>query len=251
MYIGENVVKTVTILGVNFNNVNLSNAVDIAMDKIRNDEKGYVVTPNSEIAYLCQDDDKLMHAVNNASLILPDGIGVIHAAKILGTPLSGKVAGVDFAAELMRAMASEGKSLYLIGAKPGVAEKAAQNLKKKYPGLIVTGYRDGYFKSAEEAVSSINAVGKTDVVFVCLGAPKQEFFMQQELQNINATLLCGLGGSLDVFAGIVQRAPDIFIKLGLEWFYRLIKEPQRAGRMMKLPLFILSAIKIRFLGGKK
>lgn len=239
--------ETAKILGVNFHNVTLTTAVDTAAAQIRAHKKGYVVTPNSEIVYAAQEDTALRDILNRASLVLPDGIGVVYAAKILGEKLSGKVAGCDFAEALVYRMSQEGMRLFLLGAKPGVAEMAAANLTKKYPGLVVSGTRDGYFKTDQEAIDAVNAVG-ADVLFVCLGAGKQERFMAGHMDELNVTLSCGLGGSLDVFAGTVQRAPAIFIKLGLEWFYRLIKEPYRIGRMMSLPKFMLRVLHVRIFG---
>ena len=245
------ILSKANIMGVGFDAVTLKEAVDRAMAQLKEGRKGYVVTPNPEIVYLAMEDKSYCELVNGASLVLPDGIGIIYAAKILGEKLCGKVAGIDFASSLMHAMAQNGMRLFLLGAKPGVAEQAAKNLTQKYPGLIITGTRDGYFKDDSEAVDVVNAAGGADVLFVCLGAPKQERFIKAHLDEMNVTLCCGLGGSLDVFAGTVQRAPDIFIKLGLEWFYRLLKEPSRIGRMMKLPKFLLLVIKERLFGGRK
>ena len=242
--------KTAKILGVDFHDVTLTTAVDAAMAQIRAHRKGYIVTPNSEIVYVAQDDTAFRDILNRATLVLPDGIGVIYAAKILGEKLSGKVAGCDFAEALVYSMSKEGMRMFLLGAKPGVADQAAANLQKKYPGLVIAGTRDGYFKDDQEAIDAVNAVG-ADVLFVCLGAPKQERFMAGHMDELNVTLSCGLGGSLDVFAGTVQRAPEIFIKLGLEWFYRLLKEPKRIGRMMSLPKFMLRVIHVKLFGKGK
>ena len=140
----------------------------------------------------------------------------------------------------MARMAREGKSLYLLGAKPGVAEQAAENLSGEYPGLRIAGTGDGYFQEDGPVVEAIRASG-ADAVFVCLGAPKQEKWMQKNGEATGARLLVGLGGCLDVFSGQVQRAPEMFQKLGLEWLYRLVKSPSRIGRMMKLPLFLVHA----------
>ena len=157
---------------------------------------------------------------------------------MLGTPLKEKTPGIEFAAHLMERMAAEGASLYLLGAKPGVAEKAAVRLAEKYPGLRIAGTHDGYFQEDGPIIAEIAASG-ADVVFVCLGAPKQERWMAKNGPATGAHLLCGLGGSLDVFAGVVERAPKFWSDHGLEWFYRLCKEPRRIGRMMKLPLFLV------------
>ena len=135
--------KTASILGVHFHAVTLQQAVELAMSRIRARQKGYVVTPNPEIVDLCRKDSDFMRVVNHAALVLPDGIGIIYAAKILGEELCGKVAGIDFAESLAAAMAKEGMRLYLLGAKPGVAEKAGRNLCVKYPGLVLAGTHDG------------------------------------------------------------------------------------------------------------
>lgn len=243
--------KTADIMGVRFHAVTLNEAVDYAMNRIHMKKKGYIVTPNPEIVYLTLDDPAFRSLINGAALVLPDGIGIIYAAKILGKALFGRVTGIDFADLLMHRLAQEGLRLFLLGAKPGVAELAAENLQKKHPGLIISGCKDGYFQDSQEAVGAINAAGGAEVVFVCLGAPKQEHFMAEQLDKLDASLLCGLGGSLDVFAGTVKRAPAIFSKLGLEWFYRLYKEPWRFRRMLKLPLFLLLAVKKRFSIGQK
>jgi len=189
--------------------------------------------------------------VNHATLVLPDGIGIIHAAKILGEKLCGKVAGIDFAENLVSAMAKEDMRLFLLGAKPGVAEKAGRNLCEKYPGIVIAGCRDGYFSDEQEVIDAVNACGGADAVFVCLGAPKQEIFISEHIDEIHATIFCGLGGSLDVFAGEVKRAPTIFIKLGLEWLYRLIKQPSRFVRMLCLPKFMLIVLRERLIGRGK
>ena len=141
-------------------------------------------------------------------------------------------------AGLMERMAREGMSLYLLGAKPGVAERAGERLAERYPGLRIAGTRDGYFQEDAPVVQDIRESG-ADCVFVCLGAPKQELWMARHGEATGAHLLCGLGGSLDVFAGVVERAPKFWSDHGLEWFYRLCKNPRRAGRMMKLPLFLV------------
>ncbi len=243
--------KTADIMGVRFHAVTLNEAVDCAMNRIHIKKKGYIVTPNPEIVYLTLDDPFFRSLINGAALVLPDGIGIIYAARILGQALYGRVTGIDFADLLMHRMAQEQLRLFLLGAKPGVAEQAAENLQKKHPGLIISGCRDGYFKDAQEAVNAVNAAGGAEVVFVCLGAPKQEQFMAEWADKLDATLLCGLGGSLDVFAGTVKRAPAVFSKLGLEWLYRLYKEPWRFRRMLKLPLFLLLAIRQRVFSKRK
>lgn len=228
----------IDVLGVGFDNVTMAEAV--ARGAALLDEPGchYVVTPNPEIVEVCRENPAAMQAVNGADLVLPDGIGVVKGAAMLGTPLKEKTPGIEFAAGLMGKMAETGKSLYLLGAKPGVAEAAAERLQAQYPGLKIAGTHDGYFKEDTPVVEAIRESG-ADCVFVCLGAPKQELWMAKNGPATGAHVLCGLGGSLDVFAGTVERAPKFWSDHGLEWFYRLCKEPKRIGRMMKLPLFLV------------
>lgn len=237
----------IDVLGVGFDNMTVDQAVAEGMRLMSAPGAHYVVTPNPEIVETCREDPEAREAVNGADLVLADGIGVIYGAKMLGTPLKGRVTGIGFAQGLMAQMAQEGKSLYLLGAKPGVAEQAAENLAREYPGLKIAGTGDGYFQEDGPVVEAIRASG-ADAAFVCLGAPKQEKWMRKNGGASGAHLLVGLGGCLDVFSGQVQRAPEIFQKLGLEWLYRLVKEPSRVGRMAKLPLFLVSAVWARIRG---
>lgn len=228
----------INVLGVGFDNLTMDEAVDRGMELLHEPGTHYVATPNPEIVEVCRENLAARQAVNGADLVLPDGIGVVKGANMLGTPLKEKVPGIEFAAGLMERMAAEGLSLYLLGAKPGVAEAAGERLAAKYPGLVIAGTHDGYFQEDGPVIEAIRESG-ADCVFVCLGAPKQELWMAKHGEATGARLLCGLGGSLDVFAGVVERAPKFWSDHGLEWFYRLCKEPRRAGRMMKLPLFLV------------
>lgn len=228
----------INVLGVGFDNVTMKEAVARGTELLGQPGAHYVVTPNPEIVEVCRENPEAMRAVNGADLVLADGIGVVKGARMLGTPMKAKVPGIEFAAGLMEEMAAKGMSLYLLGAKPGVAETAGKRLAEKYPGLTIAGTHDGYFQDDGPVIEAIRNSG-ADAVFVCLGAPKQELWMARNGSATNARLLCGLGGSLDVFAGTVKRAPRFWSDHGLEWFYRLCKEPRRIGRMMKLPLFLV------------
>lgn len=228
----------IDVLGVGFDNVTMAEAVEAGLRFLNTEGVHYVATPNPEIVELCRGNPAALAAINGADLVLPDGVGVIKGAAMLGTPLKEKTPGIEFAEGLMGKLAGEGKSLYLLGAKPGVAEEAAARLSNRYPGLRIAGTRDGYFREDAPVAEAIRRSG-ADCVFVCLGAPKQELWMAKYGAATGARLLCGLGGSLDVFAGRVERAPEFWSRHGLEWFYRLCKEPRRMGRMMKLPLFLV------------
>ncbi len=233
------------ILGVTFDPVTMDEAVRLGMAQLDGDDCRYVVTPNAEIVWLCRDTEGFADVLNRALLVLPDGIGVLRASRMLDRPLPDRVSGVDFASGMMAAMANTDKKLFLFGAKPGVAEKAAQRLAEQYPGLTICGTHDGYFKDDGPVVEAINDSG-ADVVFVCLGAPKQELWMADHCQQLNAKLMVGLGGSLDVFSGEAKRAPAFWQKLGLEWMYRLLKEPKRIKRMgVRLPQFWMAVSRSR------
>lgn len=235
------------VLGVAFDNVTLEEAVARAAELLEEEGPHLVATPNPEIVQIARNDPEFARVLADASLVIPDGVGVVYAAKILGRPLKGRVPGIEFAAALMESMAASGRRLFLLGAKPGVAEMAAVNLRARYPGLVVCGTHDGYFQEDGPVIEAIRQSG-AEVVFVCLGAPKQEKWIDANGKATGARLLVGLGGSLDVFAGQVKRAPEAFQRLGLEWFYRLCRQPSRIGRMAKLPLFLLSAAGARLRG---
>ena len=237
----------VDVLGVSFDDITLEEAVDRALAMLEEDRPHLAVTPNPEMIQRAGKDPAFAKVLSEADLVLPDGIGVIYAAKILGRPLKGRVTGVDFASALMEKLAGMDKRLFLLGAKPGVAEEAARRLTVQYPGLNICGVHDGYFQDDAPVVEAIRAA-KADVVFVCLGFPKQELWASAHGAEAGAKLYVGLGGSLDVFAGKAERAPERMQKLGLEWLYRLYKEPSRIGRMAKLPLILFQALGARLKG---
>lgn len=241
----------INIRGVNFDSLTLTETVELILSRLRKGEQTTVYTPNSEIVQACIEDNSLYDIINSAEIICPDGIGVIKAAKILKTPLKGKVAGIEVGEALISALADGSKSIYFLGGKPGIAEQAAAAMEKKYPGIRIAGTNDGYFKKEgaenDAVIAKINESG-ADVLFVCLGAPTQEKWIYANRHSLTVTVMLGLGGSLDGYAGVVKRAPKIFIKLGLEWFYRLLCEPWRFKRMLKLPKFYFGTIRYKLTG---
>lgn len=240
----------INIRGVLFNNVNFEEAVSSLLTSLDAGKASALYTPNSEIVQACIEAPELFDIINSAEMIIPDGIGVVKAGKILGTPFKGgKVAGIEVGEEIIRRLAGTEHRVYLLGGKPGVAEQARDALLAKYPGVQFVGCGDGYFgKEGEEndaVIEKINASG-ADVLYVCLGAPTQEKWIYANRSRLpEVKLMLGLGGSLDGYAGNVKRAPKIFIKLGLEWFYRLLCEPWRFKRMLKLPKFYFGTWKYK------
>ena len=235
------------VLGVGFDNVTKAEAVERALALIDAREGRYVVTPNPEIVMLAKENPALKEALAEADIVLPDGAGIVKGAAILGRSMKEKVPGIDFACGVMARLAERGGSVYLFGAKPGVAEAAAETLRTKFPGLVISGTSDGYFSDDGPIIEKIKDAAP-DFLLVCLGAPKQELWMAKMSGKLPVGLMVGLGGSLDVFAGTVKRAPEAWQKLDLEWLYRLLKEPRRIGRMMKLPLFVIEAAGERLRG---
>ncbi len=233
----------INVRGVFFDNVTLDEAAGVVNDALQKDAGLLAVyTPNSEIVQMCIDDPQKYGLINSADLIIPDGVGVIKAAKILGTPLTERVPGVELGERALAIAAELGVGVYFLGGKPGVAEAAAEAMSKKYEGLRVVGTHDGYFKKqgdeSDAIIRKINDSGAS-LLFVCLGVPVQEqwiFDNKEKFTNVRAAL--ALGGSLDIYSGNAKRAPLFFRKTGLEWFYRLLCQPSRIGRMMNLPRFL-------------
>ncbi|MDR1131464.1 MAG: WecB/TagA/CpsF family glycosyltransferase [Oscillospiraceae bacterium] len=237
----------IDVLGVGFDNLTMDEALGKAFAFMEGRNAAYAVTPNPEIVMLCREDRALLQAVNSASLVLADGIGVVKGAKLLGTPLKEKLPGIDFAERLFLPMAERKMSVFLLGAKPGIAGLAAEKLTARFPGLIIAGTSDGYFKEDAPVVAKINAASP-DLLLVCLGAPRQELWMQKNAPRVRAGLMAGLGGAMDVFAGAADRAPERWRRLNLEWLYRLKAQPSRIERMAKLPKFGFAVLGKRFLG---
>ena len=236
--------EKITIRGVGFDNLNAEEALDAAWKIIGESEEARAVfTPNAEIVQMCAEDPGFLKLVNSAALVLPDGIGVIKASNILGTPLKEKVAGVEFGEKLVKESGKNGAGLFFLGGKPGVAETAAEKLKEKYPDALICGTNDGYFDKTgtenEKVIEKINE-SKAKILFVCLGVPAQEKWISDNSGKLTDVRLCaGLGGSLDVYSGNVKRAPSIVIKLGFEWLYRIVKQPSRIKRAAALPKFLI------------
>lgn len=233
----------VNILGVNVDKATHDEAVDKVMEMLNAGRNHAVFTPNSEIILMAYHDAEFCALLNSADLLTADGIGVVYASRILKNPVPERVAGYDVACGVIDKIAETGHRLYLFGGKPGVAEQAKENLTAKYPFLNIVGMHNGYF-GAEEVDGIIDDINKsgTDLLFVCLGAPAQEKWICANRDRLCCHVMMGIGGSLDVFAGTVERAPEFWCKYGLEWLYRLIKEPWRFKRMLALPKFGLTVL---------
>ncbi len=241
------------ILDISFDTYTMKEAIEVANQFLLSDKNHYVVTPNSEMCVEARDDDEFREILNNADLVIPDGIGVVFASKLNKVKLKERVAGYDFVVNFFQNHNKKDKlNVYLLGSKPGVTDKAKTKIEEKFKNVQIIGHRNGYFKKEEEEqiVSEIAKLNP-DIVLIALGMNKQEKFMYTYRNKLNSKISIGVGGAIDVFAGEVKRAPDIFIKLNLEWFYRLLKQPSRFFRMLSIPKFMLIVALEKVKGGNK
>ena len=238
--------KLTHVLGVPFDAVTMDEAVAKAKKLLKEEGQHIICTPNPEIVMEAQNDKVLNSILHEADLVVPDGIGVVWASKYSEIRLTERVAGFDLTQNLMADLAATGETFYFFGGAPGVASTAARKMMKKYPGLKVVGVHNGYFDEKEEKriIQDIKEKAPS-ILLVGLGAPKQEKWIYDNLRLTGAKVAIGVGGSFDVMAGNVKRAPKIFQKLGLEWFHRLITQPTRWRRMMRLPKFALTVLKTK------
>lgn len=208
-------------------------------------EKGQVVTINPEMILSARRNADFAEIINSAELVIPDGIGVQLGLKILGHNVR-RIAGIEFGRKLIDKFASQPTAF--VGAKPEIIQKAVENLKKEVPNLNAVYVQDGYFKDDDRVLDELTAANPK-LVLVALGSPKQEIFISKAKKLLPNALFIGLGGSFDVWSGVVERAPEIWQKLGLEWLYRTVKEPKRFKRIFPtLPLFVLKVFKEKFIG---
>ncbi|MGE5421791.1 MAG: WecB/TagA/CpsF family glycosyltransferase [Ignavibacteriales bacterium] len=240
--------ETTTLLGCKIDLVNMEGALTAIEDAISQRQPSQVVTLNAEMIYVAQKDQALREVYSRARLVTADGIGVVWALRHIGHSNVERVTGIDLTTELLNKAAGNGWKLFLFGAKPGVVDSLAAILSQRYPGLIIAGTQHGYFKEADspEIVAQIKACN-ADILLVALGAPKQDFWISEYLGDMMVPVCIGVGGTFDVLSGRAERAPAVWQRLGMEWLYRLLKEPSRWRRQLALPKFAWMVI----LHGKK
>ena len=241
----------VKIFGVNICNTTLDETVNLLETYLKENKLRTIYTPNTEIVMAAKKDEELRDLINKGDLILADGIGLIYGSKIKKKPLKGRVTGIDTSIKLLEIANTNSYSLYLLGGKDGIAKVAADNIMGKYPNINVVGYHHGYFKGSHlglknepEEKAIIDEINKLnpDIIFVGFGFPKQEIWIDSNKDIITGKVIIGNGGVMDILSGNSKRAPDIFIKLGLEWLYRLFQDPSRIKRQIVLPKFLLEVI---------
>ena len=237
-------IESIKILGIPVHPFTMQGAVDELEQRLLDKKQTFVVTANAEIIMMCQDDAEYRRIVGtDADLVLADGAGAVWAGRHFGHNVPERVAGFDLYNELLKLAAQKGYTAYFFGGSPGIAEAAKAKAEELYPGVKVVGCHNGYFKQEDVPgiIEEINASG-ADMLFVALGAPKQEHWILNNKDKLQSYILMGIGGSFDVLAGKMERAPKWMQDASLEWAFRLYKQPSRFMRMMALPKFVLKVL---------
>lgn len=234
-------IKELRALGVRVDAVGMDGAIQQLRRFLQEDRLHLVVTLGTEMVMRAEEDEEFRDLVNRADLVVPDGIGLVLASRYCGVPLPERVAGIDLVWGLVRELGPGGLRLFLLGAAPGVAEQAGERLRAACPELEVVGVHHGYFEDEQAVVEQIAASG-ANVLLAGIGSPRQERFLDRHREKLNVSLGIGVGGTFDVLAGRLRRAPDWMIRLGLEWLYRLLSQPSRWVRMLVLPRFLFRVI---------
>lgn len=231
------------ILGVKVDAVTMAQAVERVEKLIAAQKNSIVATVNAEMLLRATQDDDFKKILNSAELVVPDGAGAVWAARHLGYEMPERVAGFDLVQELMKIAPAKGYKFFLFGASPGIADKAQIKAQELYPRIEIVGTRNGYFTAADEPeiISQIKN-SKPDILLAALGVPKQEKWLAAHKDELNIPVSIGVGGTFDVMAGVVKRAPLWMQRAKLEWLYRAMSQPSRAGRLVALPKFVWKVI---------
>lgn len=232
--------NTVKIMDIDF--INISRYLflkNIVYPSIEHEKKCFIVTANPEVVIATRDDPDFKVAVKSADYVLADGVGIVNASKLINNPIKERVTGVDIMYDLLEYAAINKKRVFFLGASEDVNVRVTEIVKKDYPDLIIAGRRNGYFNPYDDKIADYIASTAPDIVFVALGAKRQEGWIHHYMDKFDKGIFIGVGGSFDVLSGQVKRAPKIWIKLQLEWLYRLLKQPYRTKRVLKVFEFML------------
>ena len=235
----------VDILGVGFDRVALVDAVARIEERLDRGERTFIITANPEFVMLCREDRALAAIAADADLVVPDGTGAVIAARLLGDPLPGRAPG-RLLVDRLAALATERRlSLFLLGAGPGIAERAQRTLRGRHPALRFAGTYAGSADDDDDVVARV-AAASPDIVLVAFGMPKQERWIARNLERLpSVRIAVGVGGSLDYLAGAAKAPPALVHAMGLEWLWRLLRDPRRWRRQRVLPLFVLLVLLAR------
>jgi N-acetylglucosaminyldiphosphoundecaprenol N-acetyl-beta-D-mannosaminyltransferase len=228
-------------LGVSVSPLTYEEIIKDVEQRIREGRQSTIIAVNPEKVITANRDPLVKDLINQSTYQIPDGVGMLIASKLKGGNIQERVTGVDMMERLLQFAAQENHSVFLYGAKEEVVSEAKKKIEERFHGIHIAGYENGYVSNHEALIKKINASGAT-LLFVALGSPRQELWIQEHMPHLNVKVFQGVGGSLDVFSGNVKRAPSLFRKLGLEWLYRLLKEPKRFKRQLALPSFLFKVI---------
>ena len=235
----------VEIFNIPFINMKKEEILKILEQRVVENKKTYVVTANAEIVMYAKENVSYFNIITKADYIVPDGIGVVKGAKILKKEIKERVPGIELMGDLLKIANKFNQKVYFYGAKNEVIEKMIKRIESDYPNINIVGYSNGYINDADNKITDEIINLQPDYVFVAKGAPLQDEWINKVIQKTNKGLFMGVGGSFDVLAGEVKRAPEIWQKLNLEWLYRIAGDPKRWKRSMALPKFVIEVLKLR------
>ncbi|MEQ6390861.1 WecB/TagA/CpsF family glycosyltransferase [Bacillaceae bacterium S4-13-58] len=236
--------KQEEILGVKVSNETYDSLKKQLFHNIEEKKQSFIVAVNPEKIIKAQEDEQLKELINTADYQIPDGVGVLIASKLQGGSISNRITGIDLMTVLLEEAAHKAAKVFLYGGKPGVADQASHEISRRYPDIQIVGVLDGYIQEQDILLEEINKANP-DILFVALGSPKQEEWIRANKSKLNVSIFQGVGGSFDVFAGNIKRAPALFRRFGLEWLYRLLAEPWRWKRQLALPRFLLKVLRAK------
>jgi N-acetylglucosaminyldiphosphoundecaprenol N-acetyl-beta-D-mannosaminyltransferase len=237
-------IPKVSIFGVPFSKLSMDDTIGCVTQMIESGQPHQIITANPIMVMSAVDSPSYLQLLKNADLVVPDGAGIVWAASYVGNPVAERVTGFDLLHRMMRLGESKGWKVYLLGASPEIIEAAAASLKRQYPALQLVGYRDGYFQAEDDlrVIENIRVL-QPDILLIGRSADMQEPWIAQNKHALQVPVIMGVGGSFDVLSGKLKRAPKLFQKLRLEWFYRLLQEPWRYKRMLVLPKFAAKVVR--------
>lgn len=241
--------ERIEILGVPIDCVNMEQSLEVIDEMVQEGKAKTVIAVNPEKIVKARHDPRLLDLLRSSGLLIPDGIGAVIAAKILSGESVSRVPGSELMPAICERSIKKGYKLFLLGAAPEVNEKAVDVLSRTYPGINIVGHQHGYY-SEDEVQSLIESINdsEADILFVALGSPRQELWMEEYLPKLNIKVCQGVGGTFDVIAGNVKRAPALFRRIHLEWLYRLLSQPKRMLRQTALPKFVYLVFRQKLFG---
>ena len=237
--------KYVKVLDLPFIAEDRKTILNLIAKRVDNEEKTFIITANAEIAMYARENKEYLELTKKSNYIVADGIGIVKGAKLLNENIPERIPGIELMMDMLEYANLNNKKVYFYGAKPDTIEKMVTILKNKYPKLNIVGYHHGYHDDSDNKIMNEVIQLKPDYVFVAKGCPLQDEWITKVLDNVDKGVFMGVGGSFDVISGNVKRAPELWQKLNLEWMYRLLSNPQRIGRYVSLPKFVIEVIKDR------